>query len=109
MVSATLWRAIAGAAKMRRAMPHPGSQHPLRRSAPTDIRRDRPAAANGSGDRAMIVPRLSGRTGQTATVMPGSRSSCAEAARVVARRREQQLQVRAGQPLAAAAEHHARW
>jgi hypothetical protein len=33
-------------------------------------------AAIGSAERAMIVPRLSGRTGQTATVMPGTRSSC---------------------------------
>ena len=30
---------------------------------------------NGSADRAMIVPRLSGRTAHTTMVMPGSRSS----------------------------------
>ena len=54
-------------------------------------------AANGSGDRAMIVPRLSGRTGHTATVMPGSRSSWPNARCVVAGRREQKLQIGARQ------------
>ena len=53
----------------------------------------------------MMVPRLSGRAIETATVMPGFFSSVAELLLVVAGGREQQLYVGAGEPVAAAAEH----
>ena len=92
-------RRYAGHGRSRTAMP-------AHRSAPTGNSGGSPALPAGRLDRAMIVPRLSGRAEAGDDRHAGLALQLADCTLVVAPRREQQLQIGAREPLAAAAEHH---